>query len=442
MSTQSDFISKIAPIIQKIGPAYGIKCNSAVIAQACLESAYGTSNKAKHHNYFGLKYRPGRLTCNNGTFVDGSSEQRADGSRYNITDQWYNFDSMAKGVEGYFQFIGIPNYGNLVGVTDPEKYLTNIRADKYATSLDYVKNNMAVVEKWNLRQYDQATDKECNNMVIVPNTGFKGFNVSKRTAAIKFIVIHYVGAAGTAKNNVSYFNGGNRHASADFFVDEANICQYNPDIAGQYSWHCGGGLQSSSGHTYYGICTNGNSIGIELCCYQDSTGWHFKDETVENAVALVKHLMQTYNVPAGNVIRHYDVTGKYCPGIDGWIPVIGGKTETAWKDFKARLTATQTNTQAATQTGSNQPTAAQDTTGGMYMFNVATIKRGSKGNDVKLLQTLLKAAGCKGADNKALAIDGDAGSNTEAAIKKYQKKKKLTVDGEAGPVTWAAILLR
>ena len=77
-----------------------------------------------------------------------------------------------------------------------------------------------------------------------------------------------------------------------------------------------------------------------------------------------------------------------------------------------------------------------------YMFSVETIRKGSTGNDVKLLQTLLKAAGCKGADQKNLTIDGECGRNTYAAIRKYQKKKKLTVDGIAGPVTWASILLR
>ena len=35
---------------------------------------------------------------------------------------------------------------------------------------------------------------------------------------VKYIVIHYTGSEGTAANNVSYFNGGNRGASAHYFV--------------------------------------------------------------------------------------------------------------------------------------------------------------------------------------------------------------------------------
>ena len=64
--TQEQFIAEIAKYVQKYAPQYGIAVCSPIIAQACLESAYGTSKKAKHHNYFGLKYRANRVTCNKG----------------------------------------------------------------------------------------------------------------------------------------------------------------------------------------------------------------------------------------------------------------------------------------------------------------------------------------------------------------------------------------
>lgn len=91
--------------------------------------------------------------------------------------------------------------------------------------------------------------------------------------------------------------------------------------------------------------------------------------------------------------------------------------------------------------GASEKTGASEG-GTSYMFSVIEVRKGSSGNDVKLLQTLLKAAGCKGADKKALVIDGDCGTNTESAIKKYQKKKKLTIDGIAGQETWSTILIR
>ena len=169
--------------------------------------------------------------------------------------------------------------------------------------------------------------------VIHVNTGFKGYNVSRRTDSIKYIVIHYVGAESTAKDNVSYFNSADRQASADFFVGhDGDIWQYNPNIKDQYSWHCGGGRQSDQGGSLYGICKNGNSIGIELCTKKVNGNWTFSDKTVNAAQVLVQYLMKEYGVSADHVCRHFDVTGKYCPQVKGWIDPLGTEE---WKKFKA-----------------------------------------------------------------------------------------------------------
>ena len=62
-----------------------------------------------------------------------------------------------------------------------------------------------------------------------------------------------------------------------------------------------------------------------------------------------------------------------------------------------------------------------------------TLRKGSKGEDVKSLQKKLNAAGSK------LDVDGDFGSKTEAAVKAYQKANGLTADGIVGPLTWAKL---
>ena len=50
------FIAQIAPIIQQEAKQRGYLICSTVIAQACIESAYGTSSLGwKYHNYFGMK---------------------------------------------------------------------------------------------------------------------------------------------------------------------------------------------------------------------------------------------------------------------------------------------------------------------------------------------------------------------------------------------------
>lgn len=56
------------------------------------------------------------------------------------------------------------------------------------------------------------------------------------------------------------------------------------------------------------------------------------------------------------------------------------------------------------------------------------LKQGSKGEDVKHLQTLL-----------GITVDGDFGPKTAKAVKDFQTKVKLTADGIVGPYTYEAL---
>lgn len=176
----SDFIKKVAPIIQIYAKEYGIAVCSPIIAQAALESAHGASELAINaNNFFGLKYRPGRCPSADDYYIKIGSEQNADGSYTESVMKWFSFPDMEAGVIGYFDFINNSNYANLKGVTDPETYLRNIKADGYATSHDYVKNLMNVIKKYNLTQYDK---KEVVNMAKVAIDAGHGSNTAgKRT---------------------------------------------------------------------------------------------------------------------------------------------------------------------------------------------------------------------------------------------------------------------
>jgi len=155
---------------------------------------------------------------------------------------------------------------------------------------------------------------------------------------IKFIVIHYVGATGGAKANCEYYAGGKRGASAHYYVGfQGEIWQSveDKDIAR----HCGGKkYPNTKGGTYHGICTNANSIGIEMCVRNKgskadtSKDWYFEGDTVTAAIELTKELMAKYNIPIDHVIRHYDVVGKICPN-----PYVYNTGKYTWKAFKAAL---------------------------------------------------------------------------------------------------------
>ena len=59
---------------------------------------------------------------------------------------------------------------------------------------------------------------------------------------------------------------------------------------------------------------------------------------------------------------------------------------------------------------------------------MSTIKRGSRGSAVSLLQTAL-----------GITSDGIFGKQTESAVRNYQQAHGLTVDGIVGAKTWAAL---
>lgn len=159
--TRQQFIEEIAAYVKKYAPLYGVNVHSPIIAQAILESGYGTSELAVNaHNYFGLKYREGRCKTCIGVYDKVGSEQNADGSYTSSAMKWCKFEDIENGVIGYFDFTNIPNYSNLKGVSDPQTYLENIKADGYATSHEYVANLMRVISDWNLTKYDKKEEKQ------------------------------------------------------------------------------------------------------------------------------------------------------------------------------------------------------------------------------------------------------------------------------------------
>lgn len=145
-----------------------------------------------------------------------------------------------------------------------------------------------------------------------------------RSSEIKYIVIHYTANNGdTANGNCNYFSSANRYASAHYFVDENKIVQSVLDE--NTAWSVGANIYK---HSY---CRNSNSISIEMCSRKDSYGnYYIKPETVNNTIKLTKYLMEKYNIPVKNVLRHYDVTGKMCPK-----PFV--VDESLWTNFKNNL---------------------------------------------------------------------------------------------------------
>lgn len=245
---------------------------------------------------------------------------------------------------------GYPNLVKLLKTTKIVKEASNGVLLQFERPAD---QSIAVQEKragygsgFYFKYANKEGEQEKVSINIVKKTSTHNTSI-KNNRKLEYIVIHYTAGTnsrpGAAANTAKYFSTTSVQASADFIVDDATIIQYNPDIKNRYTWHCGGKKQSNYGGTYFNKCTNSNSIGIEVCStnktgkvtYANDANWYFTNAAINQTIILVKYLMKTYNIDADHVIRHFDVTGKYCPGIVGWNSATGN--ETKWKNFKANL---------------------------------------------------------------------------------------------------------
>ena len=176
---------------------------------------------------------------------------------------------------------------------------------------------------------------------LAHSSNYKSAN--RVTADIKYIVIHYTANDGDSdEGNANYFKSANRKASAHFFVDDDSITQSVniKDIA----WHCGGSvyndIKTTGGASLHGVCTNTNSIGIEMCDTYKNGQYDLSTKTRENTIKLVRALMSDFNIDINHVVRHFDVTGKYCPRY--FCPPYGSNDE--WDKFKSEIMNTSTPT--------------------------------------------------------------------------------------------------
>lgn len=260
---------------------------------------------------------------------------------------------------------------------------------------------------------------------------------------IKYLVMHYVGAVSTARNNASYFKNTYRGASAHYFVDDNEVVQVveDKDIA----WHCGNDV-------YYSGARNSNSLSIEMCCYKMSNGnLNITADTEARAVELAKELIKKYNIPIENVVRHYDVTRKNCPA-----PFV--TDEERWNNFKKKLQGedvqeeTTVNTDTDTDyekrvknwqdtmnldynsnlaiDGSFGPACREQALEHYLYYKIPTIKN----EHVRLVQRNLNRLGYN------VDVDGSFGPIMESTIKKFQEDNQIEVDGYVGAETTELLL--
>lgn len=236
-----------------------------------------------------------------------------------------------------------------------------------------------------------------------------------------YIVIHetdnWSKGAG-AKAHATAMKNGNLAGTVHYYVDSTSIYQTLDHKDGAYAVGDGGGR--------YGI-TNRNSINIEICVNPESDYY----KAVDKAEQLAAFLLKQYGWGTDCLKRHYDASRKHCPRRI--------QDEGLWPEFKRKTAAYMGAAPVEPETPTNKPNTE---TGGKYMFEPKTVKKGDSGLSVLLLQEILIARGFKGKDGKPLTLDRVAGTNTIYALTQYQKSRKgvLQADGICGEKTWRDLI--
>ena len=228
-------------------------------------------------------------------------------------------------------------------------------------------------------------------MKIIEKT-YRWSGTLARRGVTRRIILHHAAAVTCSADQIHAWHLANGWSGIGyhFFVrKDGTVYRGRPeDTVGAHA----GGSNSDS----IGVCFEGSFDKEEMPAVQRRAG-----------TELVAYLKQKYGIR--KVQKHSDVNATGCPGTHFPFDAIAYGTAAPAPDVQ---------------------TTKLD-------MKVRMLRRGMKGADVKTLQAALIAYGfsCGSA-----GADGDFGSGTESALKKFQTKYGLGADGIAGRGTWGKLL--
>ena len=252
------------------------------------------------------------------------------------------------------------------------------------------------------------------------------------------LVLHSVGCAQpNAKSFADRWDSPSYKVAVHGFIDANTGVVYQTMPWNFRAWHAGGSANNthvgvemceSSGIKYRGVSDRFDVIDREKALKHCKTAYIA-------AVELFAYLCNKYHLDPlrdGVIISHNEA-GKRGVGSGHtdpehyWTQLGAGYTMNGFrKDVKAAMGGSVTVA----------PVAIPDKT---VTVKVRQLSKGMEGNDVLTLQAALIA---RGFSCGTAGADGDFGSATDAALRKFQTKYNLGADGIAGNGTWGKLLGR
>lgn len=440
--TEMEWIGTIAEDARKAANLFGY-LPSVLIAQTCQENGYGMDESCKVltdlHNVLGMKRELLNDTWTsdywNGEYITKITPEWDGSKMYYINDDFRKYDRFYDCFADYCQFMrdakysknGSYKYRDLLGTKDPYTLIEGVRSRGYCTDPNYSKAVMDIIKKHNLTQYDSKEGEKMGvskpdiiDLISENKSEVPAHNANEH----KYLAIHYLGVDG--KDNPYLYGGG---YGGHFYVSIAGLCYQSAKVTDKL-WHVG----ASSGFSYvHPDARNANTIGIECGCFVRNGKWYFTEETQESCAHLAAWIMDTYNIPMENLLRHGDITTKHCPS--PWIDNPGDGSNWTLEQFKERVQAYLNGEE------SSEPEKKEDEKSVYTKFsfgNVSFNKDGKFKGDDYVLQTILRGRGFVGKDGKPLALDGVAQTNTIFAANAYMDARAKSGVDLGGRDVWGA----
>lgn len=154
--TGKEFIEAIAEYASEIAEENDLYA-SVMIAQACLETGFGTSglSSSPYYNFFGIKGSYKGKSVVMATLEDGPN------GMYSINDAFRDYPSPKESLEDYAKLLSTDFYkGAHKSNTDSYRDATRFLTGRYATDRNYARKLNGIIEAYDLTKYDDGEVKK------------------------------------------------------------------------------------------------------------------------------------------------------------------------------------------------------------------------------------------------------------------------------------------
>lgn len=329
-----EYVNKVGPVAQKLTADRDLYA-SVMIAQSMLESGYGTSHlsSSEFNNYFGIKGY-----FNNQAVAIHTYEYTSAGDRYSVIAPFKKYNSIDESFLDYTNFLtgfDDPNswrysfyYGVRRSQTDSFEDAANYLTGRYATSPDYGKMLINLINQYDLTRFDTVDKIDVTKIY----NGWKQ-NGSKWTytdASGKQAISEWKWVPLLDSNNIptgdfnwKYFNVDGE--SIDQFYNEngsvwlSQTGPYNPYYRGWWT-------DPNSGYTYFFRLSSGTRVSGRQ--FVDG-GWIYFRSSGTLAIGWQYYEgAWRYNDPAN--------AGKEATSTWKWLPIEGEDGKYNWKYFNVK----------------------------------------------------------------------------------------------------------